>query len=80
MNESPTSLQRSRKFYFATGVVLLATLLRVFDSISDSIYGDIVIYTTGLFMLGNVGEHGAAAWKARAETITDRPHKRGEEN
>lgn len=58
-------LERERKFYVTVMVILLATLLRAFDAVSDAVYGEIIIYATGLFMLGNVGEHGAKAWKER---------------
>lgn len=64
-------LDRQRKYSFAVMVFLLTTVLRVFDHLADDIYGDIVIWVTGLFMAGNGAVHVAEAWKQRAKGITD---------
>jgi len=52
-------LRENRKYTVFWAVFLIETALRLGDIISGSEYKEMVIFVTGLYMAGNVGEHMA---------------------
>lgn len=56
----------SRKVAVAILVVLLATLLCAWGRIADTVWGDVVKWVTGLYMLGNFGSSAVELLKGRA--------------
>lgn len=57
MNRWTRALRENRKYSVFWGVFVVVTFLLIFDRLGGSEYKDIVIFVTGLYMAGNVGEH-----------------------
>lgn len=56
----------SRKVLIALLVILLATLLCAYGRVADTVWGDVVKWITGLYMLGNVGSGAVELLRGRA--------------
>jgi len=58
----------SKKLLFSLLIVFANLPLLIAGVISESVWETVVISVIGLYMAGNVGEHGANAYRDRSRT------------
>jgi len=63
MNTLPAEKQRNRKFKAFLLVFFITAAMLAFHRLSGEQYVDVLKWTFGLFMAGNVGEHASQAIK-----------------
>lgn len=56
MENNDSSKYASRKFMLATWVILAAAPMLYFKLVTGQLYFDIVVYTLGLYLTGNVAQ------------------------
>jgi hypothetical protein len=62
--------RRDRKYKAYWALFLLVTVLLVFNRLTGEQYIEVLIYSFGLYMVGNVGEHLSKAIKNGKEPKT----------
>jgi len=61
-------IRRDRKYKAFWGVFLFSCVALFFSKISGAEWVNFNIFAFGLYMAGNVGEHGTVAWAERGAT------------
>ena len=65
MEKLDTILKDKRKYLLCWGVLVLVTILRLTNTLSEQLFADVVDVVLWAFILGNSMEHGAKALKSR---------------
>ena len=58
---------RDRKYKTFWAVFLSSAVLLVFDKLNGAEYVQVLIFTFGLYMAGNVGEHASKAYENKGK-------------